>query len=111
MQRTWDERVAAAVARVEARLDRSDSFDCWLWPGARNNNRINRHAYGVVSIPTGEGKKVRTFYVHRLLYQHHVGPIPEGLEVDHLCNIKICVNPDHMELVTHAENMRRISSR
>lgn len=45
--------------------------------------------------------------VHRVTYQLLVGPIPEGLELDHLCEVKACCNPEHLEPVTHAENLRR----
>lgn len=46
-------------------------------------------------------------YAHRLAYTKLVGPIPEGLTIDHLCRVKCCVNPQHMECVTLAENSRR----
>jgi hypothetical protein len=49
----------------------------------------------------------RTVYVHRYLYLLAKGPIPSGLELDHLCGNKRCCNPDHLEAVTHRENMRR----
>lgn len=44
---------------------------------------------------------------HRWSYEYHVGPIPEGLQIDHLCRNRICVNPDHLEPVTAQENLRR----
>ncbi len=44
---------------------------------------------------------------HRWSYEYHVGPIPEGLEIDHLCRNRLCVNPDHLEPVTTQENLRR----
>jgi hypothetical protein len=44
---------------------------------------------------------------HRKAYTDAFGPIPEGLEIDHLCRVRHCVNPDHLEAVTHVENMRR----
>ena len=44
---------------------------------------------------------------HRLAYELEIGPIPAGLEIDHLCRVRNCVNPAHLEPVTHAENIRR----
>lgn len=46
-------------------------------------------------------------YAHRWSYEHHVGPIPKGLHLDHLCRNTLCVNPAHLEVVTLAENVRR----
>lgn len=51
-----------------------------------------------------EGKYVG---VHKVAYEYLIGPVPEGMELDHLCHNKRCVNPDHLEPVTHAENLRR----
>jgi hypothetical protein len=53
---------------------------------------------------TREGKKV---LVHRWFYEQANGPIPDGLELDHLCRNPRCCNPAHLEAVTHAENMAR----
>ncbi|WP_369010576.1 HNH endonuclease signature motif containing protein, partial [Bacillus cereus] len=44
---------------------------------------------------------------HRYVYENLSGPIPEGMELDHLCRNPPCVNPDHLDPVTHEENMRR----
>lgn len=44
---------------------------------------------------------------HRWSYEYHVGPIPDGLEIDHLCRNRLCVNPEHLEPVTRQENLRR----
>jgi hypothetical protein len=46
-------------------------------------------------------------YVHRAVYERYVGPIPPGLEIDHLCRVRNCVNPAHLEAVTRGENVRR----
>lgn len=46
---------------------------------------------------------------HRAFYELFVGPIPIGLHIDHLCSVRNCVNPDHLEAVTHAENNRRVA--
>lgn len=58
--------------------------------------------YHVICV--GKGRKK---YDHVLSYELHVGEVPEGLEVDHLCRVKWCCNPDHLEAVTHRENIRR----
>lgn len=74
--------------------------DCWPWPHA-----IDRHGYGVKR--DGE----RTVRAHRWVYERLVGPIPEGLDLDHLCRNRACVNPDHLEPVTRAENLSRGASK
>jgi hypothetical protein len=64
---------------------------CWEWTGGRSSG------YGRIG---GE-------YVHRAVYKALVGPIPEGMTVDHLCRNRVCVNPAHMEIVSRAENVLR----
>lgn len=69
---------------------------CWEWTGS-----INNKGYGEVSI---NRKKQRA---HRVIYELLVGKIPDGLEIDHLCRNRNCVNPKHLEPVTRLENIRR----
>ena len=69
---------------------------CWLWTG-----EITRWGYAHLSYM---GRKLRG---HRVAYELYKGPIPEGLELDHRCRQRSCVNPDHLEAVTRSENMRR----
>jgi len=80
--------------RFDAKVQRTAT--CWLWIGA-----TNQKGYG-----TFWSGDVRTG-AHRWSYEYHVGPIPVGLEIDHLCRVRHCVNPAHLEAVTHAENLRR----
>ena len=86
----------AGLARFWAKVDRRGPGDCWGWRAA-----INSHGYGVFSL----GGVVQ--YAHRLAYQCLVGPIPDGLTIDHLCRVRSCVNPGHLEPVTHRENTLR----
>lgn len=69
---------------------------CWIWQGAPK-----REGYGEFHF---EGRKQ---YAHRLSYQWSVRPIPDGLHIDHLCRVRICVNPAHLEPVTTLENTMR----
>lgn len=70
--------------------------ECLLWPFA-----INKHGYGTVS----QFGQVR--YVYIIAYEHAHGPVPTGTELDHLCKVRHCFNPKHLEAVTHAENVKR----
>ncbi len=78
-------------------VERTDG-GCWLWTGARASGTGYAH-FGLAG--------GRTLSAHRFSYEHHIGPIPDGLVIDHLCRVRHCVNPDHLEAVTQAENVRR----
>ena len=73
---------------------------CWEWRAA-----INASGYGKLGRQSGGVQK--HYLAHRYAYTQLVGPIPEGLQLDHLCRNRLCVNPDHLEPVTHTENQRR----
>jgi hypothetical protein len=68
---------------------------CWLWTGGNNGK------YGVFF--NGQ----RKVYAHRFAYEDPIGPIPQGLQLDHLCRTPLCVRPDHLEPVTARVNQRR----
>jgi hypothetical protein len=74
--------------------------DCLLWTG-----KLTYSGYGHISVRDQKDN------VHRVAYKLWVGPIPEGMEIDHLCNVRNCFEPAHLEPVTHAENLRRIRRR
>ena len=81
------------VEQFWSHVDRSG--DCWVWTAAKDKG-----GYGLVN-------QWPSRMAHRISYELTVGPIPAGLELDHLCRTRACVRPDHLEPVTHAENRRR----
>ena len=85
-----------AIARLMSHVEKSG--ECWLWTGY-----TDPLGYSRVGAPHYSG--------HVLAYNLLVGPVPAGLELDHTCNVRNCVNPEHLEPVTHAENARRASER
>lgn len=70
--------------------------DCWIWTAA-----VGTHGYGAVWIDGA------TTVAHRAVYEFLVGPIPEGLTLDHVCRRTLCVNPDHLDPVSHRTNCLR----
>lgn len=83
---------------VEAFSIPEPNSGCWIWLGPVGQRRSNY----------GKGKYRGTnILAHRFSYEAHRGPIPDGYEPDHLCRVTVCVNPQHMELVTSYENFLR----
>jgi hypothetical protein len=78
-------------------LNRVDAFgDCWIWTGP-----LDRYGYGNFSV------REKSAIAHRWLYSTLVGEVSPGLELDHLCYVRECVNPDHLQPVTRAVNSGR----
>jgi hypothetical protein len=79
-----------------AKIDRQGPQGCWLWTGR--------------TLPTGYGQARfagRHWYSHRLSFELHKGPIPDGLHIDHLCRVRACCNPEHLDAVTCKVNVHR----
>src|SRR3990172_5191800 len=90
---TPEQRFLAKVQKTET---------CWIWMGAHG-----RGGYGDFRIGSTRDKTRRVVQAHRWSYEYYVGQIGDGLEIDHLCRVPACVRPDHLEPVTHDENMDR----
>lgn len=84
----------STVERFWPRVRKSE--ECWEWTGPRNN-----HGYGTLR------HNGRDALAHRVSYELNIGPIPDGLQLDHLCRNRGCVRPDHLEPVTNRENALR----
>ena len=86
----------AAVVRALALIEYDPNGGCWLWSGAPNSC-----GYGQLQVSG------RPWRAHRYIYEKLVGPIPSGLQLDHLCRVRLCVNPAHLEPVNNRENVLR----
>lgn len=91
------------MTRFMRKIDRENEAGHWLWTGVRAG--APPHEYGYFR--PGSRSTDPKVPAHRWIYEQTIGPIPDGLELDHVCRVKLCVNPAHMEPVTEAENHKR----
>ena len=93
------------MERLMAKIE-IDENGCWMWTGSTSGSKPG---YGQIYVH-GQPRPIAT---HRVAYEELVGPIPEGLELDHLCYLpsgysnRLCCNPEHLELVTRSRNAFR----
>lgn len=90
------------VKRLLAQVSKPDGDDgCWF------SHLSVKPSNGYVQVSIMGGSPA---YGHRVVYEHFIGPIPEGMHLDHLCRVRACVNPSHLEAVSIAENNRRAAA-
>lgn len=82
------------------KVDAEDGAACWKWKGPLSR-------LGYAKFWSRYGGRHKSWLAHRLAYEWCVGPIPEKMTLDHLCRVRHCVNPAHLEPVTHRENVLR----
>ena len=88
------------MEKFYAKVQKTES--CWPWIGSVDRGT----GYGAMRVKCADGRW-RKKWAHRLSYELHIGPIEDGREIDHLCRVRSCVNPSHLEMVTAQENIRR----
>lgn len=87
--------VPTEAERFMVKVEKTDT--CWNWTAL-----TNQHGYGRFHVREGDSQ--RMLVAHRYSYELHVGPIPAGLILDHLCHNRACVNPEHLRVVTYRQN-------
>lgn len=89
-------RRSALLERLWGFIEPEPTSGCWIWLGARDKRGYGRLSFG--------GK---SGFAHRVLYETYKSAVPSGHELDHRCRLTSCVNPDHLEPVTHRVNVLR----
>jgi len=88
------------IERLMEKVEFADN-GCWVFTGG-----LAANGYGMISAGSRTGRR-RTPRTHRVTYEHFVGPVPDGLDLDHLCRNRACCNPAHLEPVDRKTNVAR----
>ena len=88
------------LARFIPKFIINETTGCWEWQASMNKGYGQFYRGGSRQDAILRG-------AHRVSYEHWIGPVPDGLDLDHLCRVRRCVNPDHLEPVTRRENLLR----
>lgn len=86
--------------RLMAKVTPEPNSGCWLWMGHTMKN-----GYGVIGVKEDPSKKMAIRLAHRISYELANGAIPDGMQLDHKCRVRCCVNPDHLRAVTQRGNL------
>jgi len=103
----WRLKHWGALERTPIEYMKSKTFvddnSCWVWTGGKvgQSKRRGSQPYGTIMIG------LKRFRAHRVMYELIMGKIPDGLVLDHICRNTLCINPEHLEPVTNAENVKR----
>ena len=95
--------VERTAARFWSKVDRCGHDDCWPWLGTKKMPNNIGEQYGTFGV--SENGNRTEYRAHRLAYMLAVGEVPDGILVMHTCDTPLCVNPNHLELGTNADNM------
>jgi len=93
--------LTALPGRFMARV-RIDEHGCWIWTGGTGG----KTGYGKFNVRVAPGQW-RMVSTHRYAYEQIIGPVPDGMQLDHLCRVRLCCNPEHLEPVTRRVNQSR----
>ncbi len=92
--------------RFDAKYEIVEPGGCWVWMAA-----ININGYGAISVGSTTDNSDHMEGAHRISYELHRGPIPEGIHVLHKCDVRLCVRPDHLFLGAQLDNMRDMAAK